>query len=647
MLTEPIPRGDMDTGRLDRGLRSANLPALLMVLHQLTGDRAWLQDPYRPARRLGMDPNDSGGFSGQVQDEIRAAAREAILAWDAGRPPAAPQPSGELLVQMMSLIVSEEVPAEYGPMMAAQMGFAGSDVPPAPDTRRRPDFRVTVIGAGLGGLMAALRLKQAGIPFRVLELGDHAGGVWWANHYPGAGVDTPSYLYSFSFFPQNWPGFFARRDDVVRYVDSFIEHFGLAPYIDYDSEVTTAHWDSAAQRWTLDIRSGDGRVRQVETSAVISAVGIFSRPKVPDLPGLDRFEGPAFHSARWPRDLDVTGKRVALVGTGASAMQILPRIAGRAASVTVFQRSPAWVIPVSNYFDTVPEDLHWLFEHVPYYFGWYRFSLSWTFNDKLHPTLQIDPAWEHPERSISRVNDRHRERFTAYIASQLADRPDLLAKCVPHYPPWGKRMLIDNGWYAALKRDDVELITEGVAQITPHGVRTASGTERPADVIALSTGFHTSQYLFPMTVTGRDGVDLREHWEDDNARAYLGIASPGFPNLFFVYGPNTNGSGGSFLAWSENQVNYIMQLLAAMIEADLGAIEPRADVHDAYNAEVDAAHERMIWTHPGFSTYYRNSRGRVVVNVPWTVLGYWQRLRHADLADYETEPVRQTLGARP
>jgi 4-hydroxyacetophenone monooxygenase len=321
----------------------------------------------------------------------------------------------------------------------------------------------------------------------------------------------------------------------------------------------------------------------------------------------------------------------------------------------VFQRSPAWVIPVSNYFDTVPEDLHWLFERVPYYFGWYRFSLSWTFNDKLHPTLQIDPAWEHPERSISRVNDRHRVRFTEYIAAQLADRPDLLAKCVPHYPPWGKRMLIDNGWYTALKRDDVELITEGVTEITPDGVRTASGTERPADVIVLSTGFHTSQYLFPMTITGRDGVDLREHWEDDNARAYLGIASPGFPNLFFVYGPNTNGSGGSFLAWSENQVSYIMQLLTAMIETGLGAIEPRQQVHDAYNAEVDAAHERMIWTHPGFSTYYRNSRGRVVVNVPWTVLGYWQRLRHADLGDYETEPARESsrpshrpsLGARP
>jgi 4-hydroxyacetophenone monooxygenase len=514
---------------------------------------------------------------------------------------------------------------------------------PRPDLSTRPDFRVIIIGAGLGGVMAALRLKQAGIPFTVLEMSDHVGGVWWANNYPGAGVDTPSYLYSFSFFPQNWPTFFAKRDDVVRYIDSFVEYYDLLPSIQFHSEVTGARWDESRQRWDVDVRSTDGSVRTLDANVVISAVGIFSRPKIPAIPGIDGFQGPLFHSAEWPDGLDITGKRVALVGTGASAMQILPKIVDTAGSVVVFQRSPAWVIPVSNYFDKVPAELHWLFDNVPFYYGWYRFTLAWTFNDKLHPTLQIDPNWEHRDRSISKVNERHRVRFTEYILSELGDRADLIDKCLPNYPPWGKRMLIDNGWYAALKRPNVELITEEVVEITSDGVRTSEGTERPADVIALSTGFHTTQYLFPMTVIGRNGVDLRQHWEDDNARAFLGISSPGFPNLFYIYGPNTNGSGGSFLAWSESQVNYILQLISAIIDEDLGAIDPREAVHDRYNEEVDDAHARMIWTHPGLTTYYRNSRGRVVVNVPWTVLEFWRRLRRADLGDYNVAPVRQSV----
>ncbi|HWE57423.1 MAG TPA: NAD(P)/FAD-dependent oxidoreductase [Acidimicrobiales bacterium] len=645
MLTDPSPSPAVDIPRLERGLRRANLPALLMVLYQLTGDRRWLEPPYRPHARFGMDPNDSGGFSEEIQEEIRSAARDAIVDWNRGLAPADPRPTGELLVQMMSLVVSEDVPADYEPMLAQQMGF-GEQVATGPiDLNGRPDFRVVVIGAGLGGLMTALRLKQAGIPFDVLEMSDHVGGVWWANRYPGAGVDTPSYLYSFSFFPQNWPTFFARRDDVVRYIENFVDHYELGSHIEFETEVTGARWDETEQRWSLTVRSADGRESIRQAPVVVSSVGIFSRPKVPDLPGLDSFEGPIFHSARWPDGLSLEGRHVALVGTGASAMQILPQIVDQAEHITVYQRSPAWVIPVSNYFDEVPEDLHWLFENVPFYYGWYRFSLAWTFNDKLHPTLQVDPDWEHPERSVNRTNDRHRARFTEYIEAELDGRPDLLAKCLPDYPAWGKRMLIDNGWYAALRRDNVELITEGVSEILPHGVRTTGGTERPADIIAMSTGFHTTQYLFPMSVIGRDGVDLREHWNDDDARAYLGIGSPGFPNLFFVYGPNTNGSGGSFLAWSESQVGYIIQLIVGMVDRGLGAIEPKVEVHDRYNEEVDAAHARMIWTHPGLTTYYRNSRGRVVVNVPWTVLEYWSRLRHVDFDDYVTEPVHEPSGS--
>ncbi len=640
VLEFPSPDPDLDTVALRAALESANLPALLMVLYQLTGDERWLNHPYRPVRRFGMDPNDSGGFSDEIQREIRQEARAAIVAWAKGAPAKVARPSGQRLVEMMSVIMSEDVPAEYEVMLAQQMGFVDHD-DLAPARAEKPDFFVVVIGAGLGGLMTAIKLKQAGIKFTVLEKNDHAGGVWWDNRYPGAGVDTPSYLYSFSFFPRNWPTYFARRHEVVRYVDDVVSKFELAASIQYGIEVQSLRFDESRQTWAVIALRSSGETVELVANAVVTAVGIFSQPKLPDLPGMDNFDGPIFHSARWPMGLDVSGKHVTLVGTGASSMQILPAIVDVAASVTVFQRSPAWVIPVSNYFDAVPKPVHWLIDHVPYYHAWYRFSLAWTFNDKLHATVQIDPEWPHPRRSINATNERHRVVFTGYIKDQLADRPDLLEKCIPDYPPWGKRMLIDNGWYAALKRPHVELITEPVVAITQHGVVAASGIERKSDVIVFSTGFEANRHLFPLKIEGRNGRDLREVWEDDNARAYLGITAPGFPNLFFVYGPNTSGSGGTFLAWSESQVGYIVQLLQAMLSKGLACVEPRQDLHDAYNASVDEAHSRMIWSHPGFTTYYKNSRGRVVVLVPWRVVDYWRMLRQARLEDYVTEPLRK------
>lgn len=640
MLKSPVPDPTLDLEQLRAALEHANLPALLMVLFQLTGDERWLEDPYRPARRFGMDPNDSGGFPEEIQAEIRAEALGAISEWARGVPAAIPEPRGELLVRMMSTVVSEDVPSEYEPMFATQMGFA----PPRPVERVDvpPGYFVVVIGAGLGGLMAAIRLKEAGIPHVVLERSQHAGGVWWDNAYPGAGVDTPSYLYSYSFFPRNWSSYFVKRDEVLEYIDALVDHYDLLPSIRFGTEVLGATYDEERQRWTVRIRQGSGEEASLEANAVISAVGIFSQPKLPDIPGMDSFEGPLFHSARWPRGFDVTGKRVALVGTGASSMQILPAIVDRAAAVDVFQRSPGWVAPVSNYFDPVPKAVHWLFENVPYYHAWYRFSLAWTFNDKLHPALQVDPDWPDREHTISAVNDRHRRAFTAYLMEQLEGREDLQQKCLPDYPPWGKRILIDNGWFAALKRPHVELFTESVVEVTPRGIVTSSGMEREAGVIVFATGFETTRFLFPMDVRGRGGIALRDHWEDDNAKAYLGISTPGFPNLFFIYGPNTNGSGGSFLSWSESQVNYIVQLLQVMVVKGIGALEPRRDLHDEYNRRVDEAHARMIWTHPRLTTYYRNSRGRVVVNTPWRVIDNWSTLREPSVDEYVTEPAVET-----
>jgi 4-hydroxyacetophenone monooxygenase len=639
VATPITPQHPVDEGRLRTAVQAANLPTLTMVLFHLTGDRRWLHDPYRPHRSRGLGPNDSGGFPPEVADEIRAAAIAAVGEWSRGVPVAVPAPEPDLLREMLSICMGEDVPAEYEQLMREEMGFA----PPAPEEPVSAtevadrEFSVVVIGAGISGLIAAVRLREAGIPFVILERNDDVGGVWLTNTYPGAGVDTPSYLYSFSFFRRAWSTHFGKRDEMAAYLKDIADHFDLADDIVFGTEAVSAVYDESAQRWDVTARDRDGE-RIYSASAVISAVGLFNKPKIPDLPGMDTFRGPVFHTAEWPADLDLTGKRVAVVGTGASAMQVVPAIADQVAALTVFQRSPQWVGQCDEYFAPVSEDVHWLMEHVPYYHDWYRFRLAWVFNDRVHASLQIDPNWEHPDRSLNVVNDGHRRYFTRYITEQLAGRPDLIEKCLPGYPPFGKRMLLDNGWFAALKKPHVELITSGVARMTETGVVTAEGEEVDADVVVLSTGFQTHRYLQPLEVVGREGRTLRDVWGDDDATAYLGITTPGFPNLFFMYGPNTNsGAGGSYFFIGESQGRYIVDLLKRMVRDGLGAIESRTDVHDRWVEEIDAAHSRMVWSHPGMSTYYRNSRGRVVSNSPYRVVDYWAMTHDADLADFVVE----------
>jgi 4-hydroxyacetophenone monooxygenase len=647
LSAQTIPQRPIDERRLREAVQAANLPTLAMVAFHLTGEQRWLRDPFRPSRSGGLGPNDSGGFSPDVAAEVRAGAVAAIVNWSRGTPAAVPSPSPALLQDMLSICMGEEVPAEYERLMREEMGFAPAPRPepvPAEQVTAR-DFSVVVIGAGISGLIAGVRLREAGIPFVILERNDDVGGVWLTNTYPGAGVDTPSYLYSFSFFRRNWSTHFGKRDEMAAYLAEMADHFGLRRDIVFGAEVTSAVYDEAAQRWTVSCRGQDGMARDYEGNAVISAVGLFNQPKLPDIPGLDSFGGPVFHTARWPDDLDLTGKRVAVIGTGASAMQTVPAIAGQVAQLTVFQRSPQWVAPNAEYFSPVGSDVHWLMENVPYYHDWYRFRLAWIFNDRVHASLQIDPAWEHPERSLNAINDGHRRHFTRYLTQQLAGRQDLIGKCLPDYPPFGKRMLLDNGWFAALRRPNVELVTDGVAGVTETGVVSNSGKPFDADIVVLATGFDATRYLQPLEVTGRGGSTLRETWGDDDASAHLGITVPGYPNLFFMFGPNTSsGAGGSFIFIGEAQARYIVEILAQMVRDGLGAIECRPEARDRWVRAVDAAHQRMVWSHQGMSTYYRNSRGRVVTNSPYRVVDYWAMTHDVEAADFITERAAAHVG---
>ncbi|WP_245773826.1 flavin-containing monooxygenase [Pseudonocardia ammonioxydans] len=625
--------GSAGSGRVElvEALEHANLPSLVPVLHQLTGDERWLHDPYRPTRSRGMDDNDSGGFAPEVGAEIRAAVADAVEQYEAGRAPAVPAPTGERLRELLELANGEPTPIEYADMLAEDMGFVPAPARTAPPT----EITAVIIGAGVSGMLAAIRLAEAGIEHVVLEKNDDVGGGWYENTYPGAGVDTPSHLYSYSFFPRNWSTHFGKRDEVQQYLRDVADGHELRERIEFGTEVVEAVHDEESGNWTT--RTADGRA--FVSRILISATGALNRPRVPAIPGLDTFTGRIFHTAQWPDDVDLDGRRVAVVGAGASAMQVVPAVAATVGHLTVLQRSPQWIAPNDVYFAPIDRAVHLLMDRVPFYRHWYRARLSWNFNDRVHPSLQVDPAWEHPQRSVNAVNDAHRRVFTRYIESELEGRPDLVEKSVPGYPPFGKRMLLDNGWYRTLRRENVELLTEGVAEITPTGLRGDDGTEVEADVIILATGFHTHRYLWPIEVRGRDGARLADVWGDQDARAHLGITVPGFPNLFLTCGPGTVlGHGGSFITIAECQVRYITDLVVTMAEKGLRTVEVRPEVEDDYTRRHDEAHARMLWTHPGMTNWYRNADGRVVSTMPWRIVDYWRMTHEADLADYRVVP---------
>ena len=629
--------------RLVDAIAIANIPTLACLLRQLTGERRWIEPPYQPTRTRGLDDNDTGGLPEATQDEIRAAAVEAITEWMHGKTPALLSPSDELLVEMMGVSLGETIPPEYSLMIREELALGGvlAQTGSATGTRAPQGFSALVIGAGISGICAAIKLAEAGISCTLIERNQRSGGVWLENRYPGAACDVPSHLYSFSFAPFDWTRFFACGSEIHQYLEKVATDFDVLSRVRFGCEATQARYLESSARWEVDVRHDDGRTESLRANILISAVGAFNKPRYPDVPGIESFAGTSAHTARWPAEgMDLKGKRVVVVGNGASAMQVVPAIANAVASITVIQRSPQWAAPFPRFKVDVPEPLQWLLREVPLYRLWYRLRLSWAFNDKQYASLQKDPAWEHPERSINALNDAHRRALTDYIRSELGDRQDLLPDVLPGYPPFGKRMLMDNGWFRTMARENVHLVTAAVTEVLPDRVRTSAGTEHEADVLIWATGFDVLNFLVPMRIFGRGARELHDDWKGDDARAYLGTVAPGFPNFFCLYGPNTQfGHGGSLITVMERQMHYVMSVLGQMFEQGIAAVEVRQDVHDAYNATIDRLHEGMVWTHQGMETYYRNSRGRVVVNNPFRMVDFWQMVERADLEQYLSTPA--------
>ncbi|HEY9310884.1 NAD(P)/FAD-dependent oxidoreductase [Williamsia sp.] len=636
----PDPNLDRDT--VFAGVTSGNIPCLLPVLYQLTGEEKWLAAPYLPTPTKGFEELNDGGLSPEIQEEIHAAATDAILDWSRGKPIAQPVPTGEL-TRLMSAVMGEPIDEIYAPMIAEQLGLAPY-VPTnvaAQVESAMPDLGVIVVGAGISGMTCAINLSKAGIPYTVIERNEHVGGTWWENRYPGARVDIPSDLYSFSFHHKNWSENFARRSEIFAYLEDVAREYDLTDNIRLGHSVDSAEWDEKDKRWVVTVTGPDGQQQKMRATALVTAAGLHSTPNVPDFPGRESFRGEVLHSAQWPDDVDLTGKRVAVVGNGASAMQLVVAIADQVESMVVLQRQPQWIAPNEHYFRPSDPAKHWLYEHVPFYREWYRFRLYWLYTERTFAALPVDPKREEKGKQVSSLNDAYRAYFTDYLRTQLDGDAELIGKTLPNRPPFGKRLLIDNGWFTTLQKPNVELLTQRVERLTETGIVTSEAESRDIDVLILCTGFQQQRYLYPMDIRGRDGVELRHSWDDDNGRAYLGITTPGFPNLFFLYGPNTNPPGGSFITIAEAQVRYVVDSLIWMVTDGLATVECRPEPYQQYNDELDEANSRMVYAMDGVDSYYRNSTGRVVTNSPWPVPEYWARTQRPEPADF-TVTVRST-----
>ena len=622
-------------------LEEVSIPALMCSMVHMTGDPSWIRGEVRPQ---GLFLNEWQGFMPEeMKAQARAQALPAIAAYRDGGCVLPPAPSREVLHEMMSYLACAETDPAVEPMFITDLNLDVADSGhitwgDAVPADVKADAPVVVIGAGEAGLLAGIRLQEAGLPFVIVEKNAGPGGTWYENRYPGARVDVGSHFYCYSFEPaDHWTEYFSQQPELQEYFERVMEHHQLVPHIRFETEVTTMAFDDASGRWSIEVRTKDGGTDTLDARFVISCVGALNRPKWPDIPGIDDFTGPKFHSAAWDKSVDHTGTRFAMIGAGASGFQIAPTIADEVETLTVFQRTAQWMFPNPNYHMPVPAGDKWAMRHLPFYGRWFRFLTFYGGAGLSIEGSRVDPAYDDGSGlAISPTNEITRQIFTDWITSQIGDDPELLAKVVPDYPATGKRTLQDNGsWLGCLKKPNVELVRTSIEKIVADGVVTTDGTHYPADVICFATGFRHTEYLWPMEVRGKGGTLLHEQF-GDRPSAYLGITIANFPNLFCVYGPGTNlAHGGSLIFQSECQINYAMDAIGQTLRGGHRVCEVTQAAQDRYVEKYQSEISQMVWAHPSVEHYhYKNARGEVWTLSPWPIPTYWTWTRALDPADY-------------
>jgi cyclohexanone monooxygenase len=488
--------------------------------------------------------------------------------------------------------------------------------------------RVLVIGAGFGGLGLAIKLSEQGEQdFLVIERGPDVGGTWRDNTYPGAACDVPSQLYSFSFaLNPDWSRSFSPQPEIQAYLTKVAQQSSVLDRFRFDTTVEDAAWDDEAQQWRVVTSAGT-----VTADLLVSAAGALSDPKMPDVDGIGTFQGEVFHSARWNHDYDLTGKRVAVIGTGASAIQIVPEIAKKAARLDVYQRTAPWVMPRRDRPYSGLERL--AFRHVPGVQKLYRTAIYWG-RETFVPGFTVNPKLAAPAKKLALAN----------IEKGISD-PALRKKVTPTFEIGCKRILISNDWYPALDRDNVELVTDGIEKVTGSAVVTRDGAEREVDALVVATGFHTTDLPIADHITGRDGETLAQLWAREGMSAYKGATVNGFPNLFFIVGPNTGLGHSSMVFMIESQIAYVLDALRAMDAHGIAALEPKPRAQERWNRDIQRRMKKTVWSAGGCSSWYLDSHGRNVTLWPRTTFKFRQLTRRFDVEQYDVRQTRAGTGS--
>ena len=626
--TEVMPdAASVNPDELRDKLRQADPGVLVAVLAQCTGDPSVI-DRFGPKISHVPDPPERAGVtdSGTAEALVDAVA----LALGVPRPtdaPAADDP--ELFRRLLPIALGSDVDDEFVPLLLEQGGFRLSQ-PTLPRTVPIPEtMNVAIIGAGLAGIIAALAAADAGVEFQIFDRNDGVGGTWLTTVYPGIGVDTPSAYYSLSReVNPEWTSYYPQGGEYQDYLVALADKYGLRDHARFGTEVEALWWDQDRDQWQIHAVDRDGNRDVSYARVVITAAGYLNRPRWPEVNGRDTFSGISIHSAQWDPSLDLTGKRVAIIGAGCTAVQIVDACVDEVEHLTVFQRQPHWVAPRKRASDDVPDYRRYLGRHVPYYANWNRLKSYWSTADNNYPVILRDPEWAKDHLSISPANDVLLQMCLEYIDRTFGTGTELAKKVTPDFAPYGKRIIRDpGGYYAALTRDHVDVEASEPAEVNAKGIVTQEGQQIDLDVIVYATGYHLD-FLSTVDIRGRDGRRLTDEW-GDSPRAYRGGTVPGFPNLFINSAPNYSpghGAGANFSM--EVLAHYIMECLQLMALRGATTMEVTQEAYDAYVAEIDDAMARTVWSHtPNAHTYYRSGSGRVVVATPFRLVDVWNQHR--------------------
>jgi 4-hydroxyacetophenone monooxygenase len=639
MTSEPFIREELlaaSDAVIEEAIEYADPMVLRGLIYQLTGDSQIAATKIEMTTGIGF----AGGLAPVPEDDalIRRKAAEFLTSYrddGAGKIDAGPM---DRLVTSMPLTMGKEIEPEAFDLWLEELalnpwarGLEWSREP----SQGLAEFSVTIIGSGMGGLNAAIQLKRAGISFSVIEKNDGVGGTWYENRYPGARVDTPSRQYTHLFgVDYSYPYSFCPWTENQKYFNWVADTFDVRGDITFKTEVRSLVWDEAASMWDITVDGPDG-VRTLRSNAVITAVGFLNRPGDPDIPGVSRFEGPSWHTARWPSDFDLAGKRLAVIGTGCTGYQMVPELALEAEHVTVFQRTPQWLFPSPGYRSPVPTQVTWLDRNLPYHTNFMRLRIAGGFAAGFGPIAEIDPHF-HDEHAVSEVNKSAREGCIAFLEEKLGDK-DLVEMMTPAHPVLAARPVIVDSEYSildAIQRDNVTLVTDGIRGVTETGVETENGEAYDVDAIIYATGFKATEYLFPMSITGRGGKTVEELWSQTGAQGYVGAMIPGCPNLWTLYGPNSNG-GLLVPAFQEMETHYALKCIERLILDGKSSIDVKDEPYQQYNEMIDERNQRMAWSDPRAQNYYWTKFGRSATQNPLTPLEMWSLLREPNFAHLE------------